>query len=382
MKEIGGIPVVISKGTSYEIGFNHGKTSAEKVWRSYENNLKSCLKSGYVSKDEIYRIAADYIKPVEKYNPDYIEEVQGIADGAGMKLADLMVLNSRTELQKLSCNSKDKSGRLISLHPQEELEACTSIAVTGEKTVDGATYVGQTWDNYSWCDDCLIFHIIEQKNGKPSIAYCGEAGIICRSGINSAGIGDGVNSLSTNAPVSFEGVPLQFLLRGVLDADNLGAAIDAVNGGKNAAVNNIMIAHKDNEAANVEMDSDCCGILYPIDFILTHANHYVSVGHPRYPHIDMGSGNSFVRHNRSDKLLRMIDRKISMEDIKKVFSDHGDKPQCICRHIDKRYPSEEQIKTVFSFVCNLTTLEMEFSPHNPCEGYIKIKPFDLLNEHK
>ena len=42
----------------------------------------------------------------------------------------------------------------------------------------------------------------------------GEAGIICRSGMNSAGLGDGVNTGTTNAPVNFEGVPLQFLLRG------------------------------------------------------------------------------------------------------------------------------------------------------------------------
>ncbi|MFR5730829.1 MAG: hypothetical protein ACLUD2_01660 [Clostridium sp.] len=96
----------------------------------------------------------------------------------GLKLEDIMVLNSRTELQKLGCNRKNRSGKLISLHPDLEPEACTSIAVTGERTVDGATYVGQNWDNYPWSEECLIYHIIEQKNGKPSIAYCGEAGII------------------------------------------------------------------------------------------------------------------------------------------------------------------------------------------------------------
>ena len=194
-------------------------------------------------------------------------------------------------------------------------------------------------------------------------------------------MGDGVNTLTTNAPVNFEGVPLQFLLRGVLDSDNLGAAIDAINDGKNGAVNNIMIAQRDNEAADVEMDSDCCGILYPTDSILTHANHYVSIGHPRYPYLDKGKGNSFVRHNRSDKLLRMIEGKISIDDIKRVFSDHGNSPQCICRHADKLKPEDEQLETVFSFVCNLTTLEMHFAPKRPCEGFLTIRPFDLLKDN-
>ena len=51
-----------------------------------------------MTKEELVRIAMGFVKPVERYNPDYIEEVQGIADGAGMKFEELMVLNSRTEL--------------------------------------------------------------------------------------------------------------------------------------------------------------------------------------------------------------------------------------------------------------------------------------------
>lgn len=370
MKTIGKIPVVISRGTPYEIGLNHGRAYPEKVHRSYDFNLQSSLSKGEITKEELYRIAMGFVEPVKRYNKDYLEEIQGIADGAGMKFEDIMVLNCRTELQKLFCDK------------EEYREECTSVAVTGERTVDGATYAGQNWDNFGWSEDCLIYHVIEQANGKPSIAYCGEAGIITRSGMNSCGIADGVNTMSTNGPVNRQGVPLQFLLRGVLDSGNLGEAIDAINRGQNAAVNNILIAHKDNEAVDVEMDTGCCGILYAKDGILTHANHYVSIGHPRYPYLDLGRGNSIVRHNRSDKLLRAIEGKISMEDIQRVLSDHGNAPQCICRHGDTALPKEKQSETVMSFLCNLTTLEMSLAPHYPCEGYITWKPFELLNEQE
>ena len=107
MKEIGGIPVVISRGAPYEIGYSHGKSHPDRVRKSYEYNLKSCLERGDVTKEELVRIAMGFVKPVERYNPDYIEEVQGIADGAGMKFEELMVLNSRTELQKLGWNKLD-----------------------------------------------------------------------------------------------------------------------------------------------------------------------------------------------------------------------------------------------------------------------------------
>lgn len=181
MKEIGGIPVVISRGAPYEIGYNHGKSHPDRVRKSYEYNLKSCLERGDVAKEELVRIAMGFVKPVERYNPDYIEEIQGIADGAGMKFEELMVLNSRTELQKLGWNKLAGGEKNRYQKALGEMEACTSIAVTGERTVDGATYVGQNWDNFVWSEECLIYHIIEQKNGRPSIAYCGEAGIIARS---------------------------------------------------------------------------------------------------------------------------------------------------------------------------------------------------------
>ena len=366
--DIAGIPVVVSKGTSYEIGLNHGKAHPDRVGKSLEHNLRSCVDQSGMTEKELYTIAEGFIRPVEQAYPDYISEVQGIADGAGLKLEDLMVLNSRTELQKLCWNRKNEGAGN---------EDCTSIAVTGERTVDGATYVGQNWDNGTWARECLIFHVIGQENGKPSIAYCGEAGIISRSGFNSFGIGDGVNSLSTNASVNLEGIPLQFLLRAVLDSKNLGEAVDALNG-KNAAVNNILIAQKDGLAVSVEMDSGCCGIVYGENGILVHTNHYVAAAHPRYPYLDVFKGNSIARYDRSRKLLNQIEGKISMEDVQRVFGDHGNTPQSICRHPESLGEENSQIETVFSFLCNLTTMEMRLAPHYPCEGFLTIKPFDLL----
>lgn len=374
MKDFQGIPIVISRGTPYEIGLNHGKSAADRVQKSYEFNLASCMENGGVSEKELKRLAMKFVPAVEKYNKDYIEEVQGIADGAGLKLEDLMLLNSRTELQKLRWNNKNAAGQVIT-----NTESCTSFAVLGDRTADGATYTGQSWDNNPSCIPTLIMHIIEQKNGKPSIAYCGEAGIISRMGMNSCGIGGGVNSLSINAPVKFDGVPLQFVLRGVMDAKNIAEAIDAVNGTKNAAVNNIMIGYRENEAFDVEIDDANCGIVSPVDGILTHTNHYVAPGHPRYPYVNVFRGNSIHRKYRSDKLLRDVQGKITVEDIQRMYRDHADYPQSICWHADESKPILQQCRTIFVFIDNLSTLEMHFAIGYPCEAeFVTFKPFDLL----
>ena len=383
-EQIGGIPVIISRGTPYEIGLNHGKRAAERVRASFEFNYRT-FRTDLFTREELEAVSLRFAENVRSWNPDYIEEIRGIADGSGMSFTEIMMLNCRTELQKMVWNKKDAEGKLLGADGCEwdrGTESCTSVAVCGSLTADGCTYAGQNWDGDITVRPNMIYHVLRQENGKPDIAYCGEAGIICRSGINSYGIGDGVNSLNTNGPVDFTKIPLQFILRGVLDAKDLAFAADAANYGRGAAVNSILIAQKDGDALNVEMDHGCCGITYSEDGILAHANHYVSPGHPRYPYLERGKGNSFVRHGRVNRLLREIPGKITMEDVERILSDHGNAPSCICRHDDPLAASFKGSKgvTVFSYLANLTTLEVHLAPEEPCKGYIRFRPFDWLSE--
>jgi len=374
-EKIGHIPVIVSRGTPYEIGFNHGKQAAEKVRASFDFNYRT-FRTDLFSEKELTDISMRFAQNVHAWNPDYIDEIRGIADGSGMRFEEIMMLNCRTELQKMVWNRRGEDETL-----QSGGESCTSVAVCGSRTADGCTYAGQNWDGDITVCGNMIYHVLRQENGKPDIAYCGEAGIICRSGINSSGLGDGVNSLNTNGPVDFSKIPLQFILRGVLDAGDLAFAADAANYGRGAAVNSILIAHKDGDALNVEMDHGCCGITYSGDGILAHANHYVSPGHPRYPSIERGKGNSFVRHGRINRLLREIPGKISMEDVERILSDHGNAPSCICRHDDPlaaSFPGSKGV-TVFSYLANLNTLEVHLAPERPCMGYVNFRPFDWLD---
>lgn len=374
---IQGVPIVISKGTPYEMGYQHGKAVPERVKRSFDLMLLLCQKKLNISKDECLKIAMKFFPTVEAYNKDYLIELQGIADGAGLSFEELMFLNARTEMLKLA-NNRTPDGVI---HFDET--GCTSFAVTGEVTDTGHTYVGQSWDNIHACQETLIAHLIIGKSTKPSVFYVGEAGIIGRMGINSSGIGGGVNSLSTNGPVNFKGVPLQFVLRGVMDTNNLADAIEAVTRMPNGAVNNIMIGYKDNEAVDVEIDHDNCECLYPEDSIITHTNHYVHPNRPHYPYHCVYTGSSIVRKGRSDKLLRKALKEngtISRTAIQKIYMDHGNYPYSICVHC--AHPEQDlsfQNQTNTAFICDLTNLTMDVAVGNPCEsGFITVSPFKDL----
>lgn len=372
-----GIPYIVSRGTPYEIGFHHGKAASNLIKKSIDLMLLLSQKNSGLSKEESLNLSRQFIPIVEKYNPDYLEEIKGIAEGATIPFDEIMFLNCRTEILKAGNNRNPKGEIDISD------TGCTSFSVTGEITENGHTYTGQSWDNIKACQSTLIAHLIIQNSPKPSIFYVGEAGIISRMGINSAGIGGGVNSLSTNGPVNFKGVPLQFVLRGVMDSTNLADAITAITRMPNGAVNNIMIGYKDNEAVDVEIDHDNCECLYPIDSIITHTNHYVHPNRPHYPYYCKYTGSSIVRKGRSDKLLRLAMKTkgiISKEDIIRMYMDHGNYPYSICVHC--AHPQEDtelQNHTNCAFICDLNDLTIDVAIGNPCEsGFITLRPFDCL----
>ena len=73
------------------------------------------------------------------------------------------------------------------------------------RTATGTNLYAQNWDSTPSQIPTLIF-VIARQIDKPAIAWAGEAGLICRmGGMNDCGIGLGGNTLSTNAPVDFDG---------------------------------------------------------------------------------------------------------------------------------------------------------------------------------
>src|SRR6476469_4294971 len=46
---------------------------------------------------EVAELALDFAGPIAAYDPDVLEEIEGIAEGASLRRGDLLALNARTE---------------------------------------------------------------------------------------------------------------------------------------------------------------------------------------------------------------------------------------------------------------------------------------------
>lgn len=353
----GKFPEVSASGTPYEIGFTHGKEAADLVKRNVEMYKSMFMDYSAVPWDKATRYAMTFIPKIKEYDADLMEELQGVADGAGLPLADIMALNLRSEVVF--------QGGMID---ESTTDGCTALAITPERTKGGHTLLAQNWDwRVAVREHCILLRIT-QKRPKPDIVMVTEAGIIGKIGFNSAGVGVLLNALASNQQVVEPSIPLHIALRGILNAPLLSAAIGAAIKMPLGANAHFLIAGANGEAVSVETGPQNNDVMYADEGYLAHANHFVSprmtgfidVGHRNFP-------DSFLRYGRMKKMLRDAGTEVTTEDVKEMLKDHTDFPDGICRHFGAHRQPGHSSETVFSIVMDLTAHTMEIAPGNPCE---------------
>src|SRR5580704_10705353 len=80
---------------------------------------------------------------IARDNPEYAEEMQGVATGADLSLTEIAMLNARYELTYGVFGSEAKS---LNSPTVQEQEGCTAFGLLPEMTDSGHTLIGQNWD--------------------------------------------------------------------------------------------------------------------------------------------------------------------------------------------------------------------------------------------
>lgn len=354
-----------AEGTSYQIGLTIGTEAAAQVHnciRSYRDQFAAVAELAW---DEAKRLALQYRAVIARYNPDYIDEMQGIADGAGVTFDDILLLNCRSEVVLRGFSDAVPDG-------------CTAMAATPSKTDGRSTLIGQNWDwKMSQRESMILVKIRQTASGRPDLLLLTEAGIIGKYGMNSAGMGFCFNALATD-DFPEGALPLHIACRGAMDSRNLTEAISKVGGQQLGCAVNFLFASRDGIAVDVEVSNDDFDVLYPQDGILVHANHFRSLRLPRYPFRDTAKKkwpDTFIRCGRAEELIRSVKGGVTVRDFMRIFADHGDYPASICHHEDPATPAYARVGTVMSFVMDLERMEMHLCMGAPCEQPFERYPF-------
>ena len=210
-------------GTPYERGLAYGKAAKELIFKVIEEYKVLFDKEAHMTWEEAYRKAAVYEEPIRGYRPDLIEEMKGIADGAGIDFQTVLLMNCRSEV----------------MFAKVDEDACSVIGVPPESSADGKTYLAQTWDWWSIGKGTTVLLEVEQPPYTKALVLT-EAGLVGGKGLNTAGIAVSLNALSVKK--GKVGVPLHVMLRHALSQPTLPKAIDAIAKCKRAGAGCIGLA--------------------------------------------------------------------------------------------------------------------------------------------
>jgi isopenicillin-N N-acyltransferase-like protein len=367
---LNGIPWVRVAGTHYERGRQYGVQARARVHLSVQAYERVFAHYAGWDWPKARRVAAGFEAPIGGFRPAYLEELRGIADGAGLDLADVLAINVRTEVMYAA---EARRAPLAARQGPAECSAFAIVAPPGPSP--GVTLVGQNWDWRLHSAQTLVVLEARQDDG-PDFVTVVEAGLLAKAGMNAAGLALVTNALVSDADNGAPGLPYHVLLRALLDCGTVTEALSVLQSGVRSSSANYLIAHSSGAALDVEAapgDFTRLYLLRPEQGVLLHTNHFLS---PRIHPVDLSlwsMPSSAVRLQRLGAGVRAVSgpggtRRVTLDDLRALLADHADYPHSICAHPDPAAHPCEQSATIASLLMDLDAGQMWVAVGNPCRA--------------
>lgn len=356
---MGQFPHVRVAGLAAERGRQYGEQARDRVRASIAAYRDVFRHYAGWDWDRVRREAARFEAPVAAFRPAYLEEMRGIAAGAGVDPADVLAINVRTEVM-FAAQARQAPG------PGGE---CSAFAVEPAPGADEPTVIGQNWDWLPHAAQTVVVLEASQPDG-PDFVTVVEAGLLAKTGLNSAGLGLVTNAMVTDSDAGTPGIPYHVALRALLDCETVSDALVVLQAGERSSAANYLIAHSDGIAVNVEAAPGCFDRLFLLfpgeDGVLLHTNHFRS---DRFDGKDVGlwaMPSSPVRLHRLQAGLRAAGVPPSLELFRVLLADHANQPGAVCCHPDPRQHPLDQGATVASVLMDLPAKRLWLADGNPC----------------
>jgi predicted choloylglycine hydrolase len=216
--EISGAPR--QRGQAYGEDLRALIAERDRSWRQ-QIETRTKISAGDFIEDFLQR--TNFMPAIERWTPDLLEEVKGIAEGAALSYRDV-----------LAAQFMDEEWWFL----RQYRNHCSSFAAAAR---DGQpTLVGQTMDLPNWMDGFQTLLLI--RNAQPGLdAYVvTAAGMIALTGMNSRGLGISVNTLM-QLRSSADGLPVAFVTRRLIETPVLGEAAEFLQRVRHASGQNYIL---------------------------------------------------------------------------------------------------------------------------------------------
>ncbi len=319
-------PLVEVSGPPQERGRQYGRLAAGRIRKGIAH-YSAQLERLNLNRAGVAALVRAYTPMIERFDPTHLEEMRGIAAGAEIELADVVLLNARTEILKLAEKPELRAALA---------DGCTAVAVMPDATADGRLIHAQNWDWKAECvETAVVLHI--RRDDGPDILTFTEAGALARSGMNSAGIAITANYLQSDRDYREIGVPLALIRRKVLQQEYLALAMQTVHATQKSAANNMMVSGSRQDGTAIAIDFECAPDeafqVHAEDGLLVHANHFVSpVALSKLRDTGLPSSPcSIYRDLRVRELLAQHVGRIGVQHVKDALFDDFQTPYSVAR---------------------------------------------------
>jgi hypothetical protein len=308
--------LVLDGTTPYERGYQHGvalEFPIKKALRQFKGWVRDVV--GLQEPEAMILDFAEntpYLASVQADAPDLFEEMQGVAEGAGVDFKPLFVYQSFDEFFVFLLTS----GTL----DMGTTGHCTTAGVYGR--ADKPNYVGHNNDIPTYHEELVTVLHIKYPDSDLEILQSAFAGQIGQNGVNNRGVAVGINTLA-NLPGG-DGLPVSFNVRKILESANLDEAIAYLKNTRFAQAMNYMVGDRE-RVVSVETWDDQALVLdiYDGDYAV-HTNHALGEGTPRTFEMtaEMGGGSygfTMERLALGTELLSADTRGVTLESFQGVF---------------------------------------------------------------
>jgi isopenicillin-N N-acyltransferase-like protein len=342
-------PFIRVGGSHREIGRQIGEACARQVRRSLENAhllLASAYESLQLTWEGAQIQARKYLPFAQERYPQYVDEMVGISEGAGVAFDDVVVLNA---MEAVTTDA---------LH----LVKCTSLAINERWTADGHVLLAH---NEDWLpeDENDVYVMHATPNDEPPFIAMSYGGLLPNVGFNALGIAQGCDSVyPTDSRI---GIPRIVVSRAVLASRTLGDAIRCAISPHRAAGYNHLIIHESGELYNVEVSARRFAVLYGQDGYVIHTNFYQD---PQMQAIEFEPDELIETRVRYYRALRLLlgSQQHTVNSLQAIQKDHINYPNSICNHVEQDLDPLDREKTVNAIVMDLTAKTMHIAWGNPC----------------
>lgn len=341
------MPVVELSGTPRHCGQIHGEALRSQIaetlarWRA---NIATEYDPDVDRFIDVFLEATRFPAAIERWTPGLLDEIEGLAEGAGQPGRDLLALQLMDE--RWWFDTERKAAAKAGLEPSGGDKNCTSFGTA--ESAGGTTLMGQTMDIEVWSEGLQALLHLHDADGTETYLFT-IAGFLGLLGVNSHGVGICCNALF-ELDHSDDGLPVAAVVRGVLRRKDAAEAAAFVREIKHASGQNYVIGDP-GEVMSLECSAASVAPYAPLSggARVWHTNHPLSnddtalyrarEGKTGREPIRFEGTNSAKRFAAIERRLGDPRRSVELADLKLALASEDDSDHPIARRLDPGTPN-------------------------------------------